>query len=424
MPVTIIMGAQWGDEGKGKLVDFLSEKTNLVARYQGGANAGHTVYLKNQKYVFHLIPGGILWPEVICVIGNGVVFDPEAFFLEADLLKQHHIDLNNRLFISDRTHVIFPYHKLLDQTREKDPHVRKIGTTGRGIGPAYVDKYDRCGIRISDLYDDELFAEKLKENLEIKNKILVETYRQIPLVFQEVFDGMRRSAEKLKKFVTDTSLLLYQAWREGKDILLEGAQGCLLDVDFGSYPYVTSSHPTCGGAACGTGLPITAVQQTIGVLKAYTTRVGSGPFPTEDKDQGGQSLRDIGHEYGATTGRPRRCGWFDGVAAQFASRINGFTAIALTKLDVLDAFKKIKVGTAYRCQDQTLTQFPANPRVLENCVPVYQELEGWQQPISHCRKFDQLPGPARTYVEYLENLCGVPVKFISVGAEREEMIIR
>jgi adenylosuccinate synthase len=423
MSATIIIGGQWGDEGKGKLVDFLSERTDVVARYQGGANAGHTVYLKNQKYVFHLIPGGILWPRVICVIGNGVVFDPEAFFQEVELVIRNGIDIRNRLFISDRAHVIVPYHKLLDQSREKELQAKKIGTTGRGIGPAYVDKYDRCGIRLVDLYDEKLLYDKLKENLEIKNRILVETYRQTPLNFQEVYDTLRRYAVKLHDFVTDTSLLLYQAWQENKNILLEGAQGSLLDVDFGSYPFVTSSHPTGGGAICGTGLPLTAVREIVGVLKAYATRVGSGPFPSEDNEQAGQRLREIGAEYGATTGRPRRCGWFDAVAAQFAARINGLTSIALTKLDVLDNFDTIKVCTAYRYQDQTLTQFPANTRILDECQPVYEEFSGWQKPITACRKFKELPRETKTYVHYLEKVCNVPIKYISVGVEREEMIL-
>jgi adenylosuccinate synthase len=423
MSASIIIGGQWGDEGKGKLVDFLSQQTDLVARYQGGANAGHTVYLKNQKYVFHLIPGGILWPKVVCLIGNGVVFDPESFFQEVDLLNRNGIDIRGRLFISDRAHLIVPYHKLLDQAREKELQTRKIGTTGRGIGPAYVDKYDRCGIRLVDLYDQNLLREKLTENLEIKNRLLVEAYHQTPLNFQEVYDTLCRCAEKLREFVTDTSWLLYRAWQEHKKILLEGAQGSLLDVDFGSYPFVTSSHPTCGGALCGTGLPLIAVKDIIGVFKAYTTRVGSGPFPSEDKTQDGIRLRDVGSEYGATTGRPRRCGWFDVVAAQFAARINGLTSVALTKLDVLDKFETVRVCTAYRYQNQTLTQFPANTRILDTCQPVYTEIPGWQESIAACRKFDKLPAATRKYVQYLEEAIGVPVKYISVGVEREAMII-
>jgi adenylosuccinate synthase len=424
MSATIVIGGQWGDEGKGKLVDFLSQHVDYVVRYQGGANAGHTVYLKEKKYVFHLIPGGILRPGVISIIGNGVVFDPPAFFQETELLQQNGIEIKNRLYISDRVHVIFPYHKLLDQLREQELHSKKLGTTGRGIGPAYVDKYDRCGIRLVDLYDPGLLSEKLHENLELKNKILVDMYRQSPLNFQEIFDTMCRFADQLRNFVADTSLMLFAAWKQGRNILLEGAQGSLLDVDFGSYPYVTSSHPTAGGAICGSGLPVTAVRDVIGVLKAYATRVGNGPFPSEDTGEQGTYLRDIGCEYGATTGRSRRCGWFDAIAAQFASRINGFTGIALTKLDVLDRLDKIKICVAYQHQGQTLTQFPANTKVLSECKPVYEQLEGWRKPVSTCRRFEDLPVAAQNYIRYLEKLCAVPISHISVGVERDAMIIR
>ncbi len=424
MSVKIVIGAQWGDEGKGKLVDYLSEHVDIVARYQGGANAGHTVHIKEKKYILHLIPGGILRPDVSCVIGNGVVFDPEAFFEEINFLAGHNISVHGRLFLSERAHVILPYHKLIDQASEELLNSKKIGTTGKGIGPAYVDKFNRSGIRVIDLYDDGRLQDVLKENIETKNKILMDLYRQTPIEYNELLEMMRVHSEKLAPFVCDTSEILYNSWKDGREILLEGAQGCLLDIDFGSYPYVTSSNPTSGGSIIGTGLPPTAVSEIIGVVKAYTTRVGSGPFPTECLDDVGDRLRDYGKEYGATTGRPRRCGWFDGVLLQYAARINGFSALALTKLDVLDRFERIGICHTYRFGEKKTDKFPASVHLLESCQAEIEMLDGWDEDVSKCKRYSDLPLNARKYVETLEEISTVPIKYVSVGVERDQIITR
>ena len=424
MSVKIVIGAQWGDEGKGKLVDYLSENAGIVARYQGGANAGHTVHVGSKKYVLHLIPGGILHPAVTCIIGNGVVVDPEAFFEEVDFLGSHGISVQDRVFISERAHVIFPYHKMIDQASEQMLDTRKIGTTGKGIGPAYVDKFHRSGIRLIDLYHDQRLQKILKENVEIKSRYLVDTFGQPPLDYKKILADTREFAGRLSPFVADTSEMLFHAWRAGREILLEGAQGCLLDVDFGSYPYVTSSNPTSGGSVIGTGLPPTAIGEIIGVVKAYTTRVGSGPFPTECLDETGDRLRESGHEYGATTGRPRRCGWFDGVAMRYASRINGFHALALTKLDVLTGFDSIGICRSYRHGELRTEKFPAASNLLEECTAEIETCDGWHEDIAMCQRFADLPENARKYVKTLEEICGVPVKYISVGVERDQIITR
>jgi adenylosuccinate synthase len=423
MSVTVVIGAQWGDEGKGKLVDFLSDHADVVARYQGGANAGHTVHVDDKKYILHLIPGGILHAEVTCAIGNGVVFDPEAFFEELEFIESENISVKDRLFVSERAHVIFPYHKMIDQLSEERKNSKKIGTTGRGIGPAYVDKYNRCGIRVIDLYNKKVLKEKLKENIESKNKTIVEEYHQPPVDLEKTMQLAQSYAEQLRPYCTDTQLLLYTSLKENKQILLEGAQGCLLDTDFGSYPYVTSSNPTAGGAVVGSGLPPTAIDRIIGVIKAYTTRVGSGPFPSEKLDKMGDKLRETGHEFGATTGRPRRCGWFDAVAARYSVRVNGFTELALTKLDVLEHFPEIEICTGYMYQNKTISEFPADLEILENCEMVTEKLPGWQTPISDCRKFDDLPQAAQNYVRRIEQICTTPVKYISVGVERNQIIV-
>jgi adenylosuccinate synthase len=424
MSVKVIIGAQWGDEGKGKLVDFLAENADVVARYQGGANAGHTVYVGDKKYILHLIPGGILRENVVCVIGNGVVFDPEAFFTELNMIKNEGISVANRLFISDRAHVILPYHKTIDQLSEKSKDAQKIGTTGKGIGPAYVDKYHRSGIRMCDLLNEKAFKEKLAANLEDKNRIIVDQYHDTPLDYDRILSEYLAYADQLRDFVVDSQLLLYHSWRDDKHILLEGAQGCLLDTDFGSYPFVTSSNPTAGGAVSGTGLPPTALDTIIGVIKAYTTRVGSGPFPSEKTDETGEKLRALGHEFGATTGRPRRCGWLDLVAAKYSVRINGFTHLALTKLDVLEKFESIDVCVSYNNNNQKITEFPADLEVLENCELVTESMPGWEEPIGECKKFEDLPINAQKYVKYLEEVCEVPIKYISVGVERNQIIVR
>ncbi len=424
MSVKVIIGAQWGDEGKGKLVDVLSENVDIVARYQGGANAGHTVYIDEKKYILHLIPGGILRENTTCIIGNGVVFDPIAFFEELNFLKDNSISTQGRLFVSDRAHVIFPYHKLIDQLKEESLNKKKIGTTGRGIGPAYVDKFNRSGIRIIDLFDRVLLKEKIENNLEIINRDLKEIYKKSKVKSGEIIKQINGYVEKLNPFVKNTSKYLYDSWKNGVSIILEGAQGCLLDVDFGSYPYVTSSNPTSGGAITGSGLPPQSLKNIIGVIKAYTTRVGGGPFPSEETGETGERLRKLGSEFGATTGRPRRCGWFDVVAANHAVRLNGFTELALTKLDVLDEFEKIQVCTSYKLNREVIDDFPASVKILSSCNPVYETIDGWQSPTDHCRKFEDLPDKARLYIEYLEDIIQVPIKYISVGADRRQIIFR
>jgi adenylosuccinate synthase len=424
MPVIVIIGAQWGDEGKGKLVDVLSENVDIVARYQGGANAGHTVYFDEKKYILHLIPGGILRENTICIIGNGVVFDPLAFFEELEFLKDNGISTDGRLFISDRTHVIFPYHKLLDQVKEESLNKKKIGTTGRGIGPAYVDKFSRTGIRIIDLFDKSLLKEKIENNLENINRDLKNTYGKSTIKSGEILKQIYGYVDTLAPYVKNTSKYLYDSWKDGSSIILEGAQGCLLDIDFGSYPFVTSSNPTSGGAITGTGLPPQALEDIIGVIKAYTTRVGSGPFPSEDMGETGEQLRKCGSEFGATTGRPRRCGWFDVVAAQHAVRLNGFTKFALTKLDVLDEFEKIQVCTSYKINGDLVADFPASTNDLSKCKPVYETIDGWNSPTDHCRNYEELPEKARHYIQYLEDKVQVPIKYISVGVDRRQIIFR
>ena len=424
MSVNVIIGAQWGDEGKGKLVDVLSENVDIVARYQGGANAGHTVYIDEKKYILHLIPGGILREDTTCIIGNGVVFDPLAFFEELEFLRDNSISTEDRLFLSDRAHVIFPYHRIIDQLKEESLNKKKIGTTGRGIGPAYVDKYNRNGIRIIDLFDKGLLKEKIDNNLDTINRELKNTYRQPTIKSGEILKQINSYIDKLAPYVKNTSKFLYDSWREGASIILEGAQGCLLDIDFGSYPFVTSSNPTSGGAITGTGLPPQSLKEIIGVIKAYTTRVGSGPFPSEETGSIGELLRKSGNEFGATTGRPRRCGWFDVVAAQHAVRLNGFTQFALTKLDVLDHFDKINVCTKYKLKGKLVNDFPASISNLSTCVPVYETIDGWQSPTDHCRQFEDLPTNAQKYINYLEEKIEVPIKYVSVGVDRRQIIFR
>jgi len=422
MPAKIILGAQWGDEGKGKIVDTVAIDSDLVLRYQGGANAGHTVYIKGKKYVLHLLPSGILTPGIQCILGNGMVIDPEAFFEELDFLDKNNIDYKNRIFISDRAHLIFPYHKLIDQQSEKKLDSNKIGTTGRGIGPAYVDKYNRKGIRLAELINDDVLETRLKKNVEYYNKILVEQYYQKPIQFKEILENTKSIAEKIKPYVVESSKLVYDSWKDDKSLLLEGAQGSLLDIDFGTYPFVTSSNPVSGGASCGTGLPPTAFNEVIGVMKAYVTRVGEGPFPTEENSEIGEKLRKEGSEFGATTGRPRRCGWFDVVAAQYSVRINGLTSVALTKLDVLDSFDDIKICTSYEFEGEKVDNFPASLELLSQCRPIYETYPGWNQNISEITNFNDLPQNTKKYIQAIEKYCGIPAKHISVGVNRNQII--
>jgi adenylosuccinate synthase len=419
--VTIIVGAQWGDEGKGKIVDVLAERADIVARYQGGANAGHTLVVEGKTIVLHLIPSGILHPHVQCVIGNGVVLDPVALRQEIAMLDAMGISVRGRLFISHKAHVIMPYHKLLDAAREQH---QGIGTTGRGIGPAYIDKYSRVGIRVVDLLDRRVLEEKLRANLAEKNALLEKIYGAERLDVEQIVAEYLEFDRYIDEFVTDTSALLHNALREGKQIVAEGAQGALLDVDHGTYPFVTSSNPTSGGACTGLGIPPTAVARIIGLAKAYSTRVGNGPFPTELHDETGELLRRLGSEYGATTGRPRRCGWLDLVALRYSVMINGITELALTKLDVLGKLPSFKVCTGYRLGNQPLKGFPADARTLDTVEPEYIELEGWQSSLDAAHTIEELPAQARQLVRLIEDYCEVRVSLISTGAERHQIVRR
>ena len=420
----VVVGIQWGDEGKGKIVDLLTEKADMVVRFQGGNNAGHTLVAEGKKFVFHLIPSGILHKEKMCVIGNGVVIDPFVLLEEMETLEKEGLAVTpDRLKISSRAHLILPYHRSLDLARE-DKSGKKIGTTGRGIGPAYEDKVGRRGIRVADFLAPEVFAQKLAENTEWVNFVLTRYLGKDPLgpgEFEGLDDTLR---DRLRPFVTDTSVLLHEALQESKAILYEGAQGALLDVDHGTYPYVTSSNTVTGNVCSGSGVGPTTIKEVVGVLKAYTTRVGGGPFPTELFDETGQALRDRGAEYGATTGRPRRCGWFDAVAVRHAVRINGVTSLALTKLDVLDDLETIKVCTSYRLDGASRESFPALASELERVEPAYETLKGWQRDISGCRTWEELPDKARAYISYIEKMAGVPVDIVSVGSDRAQTIIR
>ena len=422
MAVTIIVGAQWGDEGKGKIVDLLSEDIDIVARYQGGANAGHTVVIGKKEYVLHLIPSGIFHKHVICVIGNGVVIDPVALMDEIAMVRSFGINIDRRLYISHNAHLIMPYHKLLDSIREQG--ATKIGTTGRGIGPAYIDKYTRTGIRVVDLLDRTVLREKLRTNIEEKNQLLRKVYGSKGLDVDAIIAEYVEFDKKIDPFVTDTSLFLSDAIKKKKAILAEGAQGALLDIDHGTYPYVTSSNPTSGGACTGLGIPPTAIRNVIGIVKAYSTRVGNGPFPTELDNETGERLRTIGGEFGATTGRPRRCGWLDMVSLKYSIRVNGIDSIALTKMDVLDDFDEIPVCIGYRRGGKQLSSFPTDVQTLEDIEPMYKIFRGWKEPIKEARAFRQLPPAARAYVKAIEELSGVRVAIVSVGPRRDQTIIR
>ncbi len=419
-----VVGAQWGDEGKGKIVDIYTEFADDVVRYQGGNNAGHTLVVGDEKVILHLIPSGVLHPGKRCIIGNGVVLDPEVFIEEINKLKgKGRLEDDGSLLLSDSLHIIMPYHKRIDIAREAKSGAKKIGTTGRGIGPAYEDKIGRRGIRLMDLIDRELFSRKLKEFLEEKNFILEKLLGEQPFTFEEIFDQYTGYAEILRKYVADTSLTLYRDIKEGKKILFEGAQGTLLDVDHGTYPYVTSSSTCAGGACTGAGVSPREIHEIIGISKAYITRVGSGPFPTELDDADGEKLRDIGREFGSTTGRPRRCGWFDALVGKYAVRVNGLTGVALTKLDVLDGFDTVKICTGYAYDGKILDELPAKLDVLARCRPLYEEMPGWKTDLSDVRSFADLPEKAQSYVRRLEELIGCPIVLISVGARRDQTIM-
>jgi len=423
MPAAVILGAQWGDEGKGKITDLLSEKADLVVRYQGGNNAGHTIVIGDQKFALSLIPSGVLYPTVTPVIGNGVVVDPKWFFEEKETLIKRGVD-PSKVKISNNAHLIMPYHRKLDAVIERYLGSSMIGTTKRGIGPAYTDKYSRSGIRVQDLFDEKIFMEKLTASLKMKNKVLMKVFNQLPLDVGEIADEYLGYAEELSPHVADTSLLVYKAIKDGKNVLFEGGQGTLLDIDHGTYPFVTSSNPTAGGAPVGIGVGPTMIDSVIGVTKAYISRVGTGPFPTELNDEIGDRLIDIGGEYGVVTGRRRRCGWLDMVALRYAVRVNGLTEIALTKLDILSHFDTIKVATAYTTDDDRFTEFPEQQRVLYHCTPEYEELPGWNVDISDVSEYDDLPTNARAYIEYIEHGVGVPITTVSVGPGRRATLRR
>lgn len=418
MSVTVLVGSQWGDEGKGKIVDILSEKYKIVARYQGGANAGHTVEIGDKKYVLHLIPSGILRDDVTCVIGNGVVVDPIALLEEIELLEKNSIKVEGRLFISHNAHLIMPYHKLLDSISESGTN--KIGTTGRGIGPCYIDKYARKGIKVADLLNKQKLEEKIRENVKEKNALLKNVFNHEEIDVEEIVKQYLDYDKKIGKYILDTPSLLNEKIDEGVSVLLEGAQGALLDVDHGTYPYVTSSSPTSGGACTGTGIPPTKVDSVVGIVKAYTTRVGNGPFPTELLDEEGDKLRKIGAEFGATTGRPRRCGWYDAFLLKYTAMINGITSVAITKLDVLSKFDKIKVCIGYELDGKLLKSYPNDVDTVSKVTPVYEILEGWNSDISDCLSYDKLPAKTKEYLKFISKHSGIKIGIISVGPKREQ----
>ncbi|MEZ5316573.1 MAG: adenylosuccinate synthase [Vicinamibacterales bacterium] len=418
-----VLGAQWGDEGKGKIVDLLTPRFSIVARYQGGHNAGHTVYVGGRKFVLHLIPSGILHPDVICVIGNGVVVDPHALFAELDELASLGIAVDGRLLVSDKAHLILPYHRELDLLHEARRGERRIGTTSRGIGPAYEDKIGRRGVRVGDLADasdDGALAGAIRENVEARNRLV----GGVAMKAADVVRDLRQSWARLQPFVADTSLYLHRALAERRPIMFEGAQGTLLDIDHGTYPFVTSSNATAGGASTGLGIGPRAIQGVLGVAKAYTTRVGEGPLPTELHGEAGERLRESGQEYGASTGRPRRCGWFDAVAVRYAVRVNGIDALAITKLDVLDSMDELKICTGYRVAGTVVTEMPGDTAQLAVCEPVYETVPGWSRPTLGVTNYDELPDEARAYIARLETVCGVPCSIVSTGSERDHTIIR
>ncbi len=421
MSVIAVIGAQWGDEGKGKVVDLLAQKARVVVRFSGGDNAGHTVINPYGEFRLHLIPSGIFSSQAVCIIGNGVVINPAVLIDEIDQLNQRGVD-TSRLFISDRAHLIMPYHILLDGLEEESRAGKAIGTTRKGIGPAYADKTARLGIRTGDLLDKEGLLERLRLILDYKNIILTKVYGVSPLSLDEVYSQYCQYGERLASYIRETTIMLEEALNREELVLLEGAQGALLDPDFGTYPYTTSSSPLAGGGCLGAGLGPTRLSRLLGVFKAYCTRVGGGPMPTELKDETGDLIRERAHEYGTTTGRPRRCGWFDAVAARFSTRINGFTGAAITRLDILDTFSYLKVCVGYKLDGQTIDYFPSSVATLDKCQPIYEELPGWQASTSYIREYEQLPVEARQYLTRLEELISCPIDIISVGAERDQTI--
>lgn len=419
-----VVGAQWGDEGKGKLIDILSQDTDITVRYQGGNNAGHTVVVKDKEYIFHLLPSAILHKGKVCVIGNGVVIDPKALLTEISELKKKGLDVTpKRLKISGRAHVVMPYHRILDGLRETK-RKNKIGTTGRGIGPCYSDKVTRCGIRMIDLLNPSVLKAKLEDNLSEKNEIFSKVFAETDFKFGDIYNEYLGYGKQLSGYICDTAMFLHEAIEKDKKILFEGAQGTFLDIDFGTYPFVTSSNSTAGGISPGTGVPPTKIDKVIACVKAYTTRVGEGPFPTEFSADFNDEIRNKGNEFGATTGRPRRCGWFDSVLVRYSVILNGASYLAIMKLDVLDGLDEVKICTAYKYKGKTYTTFPEDFDVLSNAEPVYETMKGWKDPTRRVRQFSKLPANARAYIKRLEKCLKVKVKYISVGTKRDEIIIR
>lgn len=419
MSSVVVVGTQWGDEGKGKITDFLSENAEVIARYQGGDNAGHTIKFDGVTYKLHLIPSGIFYKEKISVIGNGVVVNPKSLVKELAYLKEHGVATDN-LRISDRAHVILPYHIKLDQLQEDAKGDNKIGTTIKGIGPAYMDKAARVGIRVADLLDKEIFAERLRINLEDKNKQFVKMFDSEPLNFEDIFEEYYAYGQQIKQYVTDTSVILNDALDEGKRVLFEGAQGVMLDIDQGTYPFVTSSNPVAGGVTIGSGVGPSKINKVVGVCKAYTSRVGDGPFPTELFDETGDRIREIGREYGTTTGRPRRVGWFDSVVMRHSKRVSGITNLCLNCLDVLSGLDTVKICTAYELNGEKIYHYPASLKELSACKPVYEELPGWQEDITACKTIEELPENARKYLHRISELVGVRISTFSVGPDRSQ----
>jgi len=420
MSTVVIVGSQWGDEGKGKIVDFLTQKADVVARYQGGNNAGHTVVIGNEKYVLHLIPSGILHKGTRCVIGNGVVVDPAALLREIDDLKERGFSVDNNLIISQNAHIIMPYHIAVELEEEKS---KKIGTTGRGIGPSYTDKVARHGIRAIDLLRPELFREKLRANLSACNYLLTNFYKTAPLDEEAIFQQYMEYAKKIGKYIADAAAYINAEIVAGKNVLLEGAQGTLLDIDHGTYPYVTSSNTISGGACTGLGISPKRIDRIMGIVKAYTTRVGEGPFPTELTDALGENIRQRGGEFGATTGRPRRCGWLDMVALRYSATVNGFTGICLTKLDILDGMDKVRICVSYKYDGKSHTEFPTDLEALRNCEPEYMEMDGWKESTIGIKNAKDLPENARKYIKKIEEMLGVGVDIISTGQKRDEIVV-
>ena len=419
MSSVVVVGTQWGDEGKGKITDFLSENAEVIARYQGGDNAGHTIVIEGTKYKLHLIPSGIFYPEKISVIGNGVVVNPKSLVKELAYLHDAGITTDN-LRISDRAHVILPYHIKLDQLQEDAKGDNKIGTTIKGIGPAYMDKAARVGIRIADLLDKEIFAERLKTNLEQKNREFTKMYEVDPIAFDDIFEEYYDYGQQIKKYVTDTSVILNDALDAGKRVLFEGAQGVMLDIDQGTYPYVTSSNPVAGGVTIGSGVGPSKISKVVGVCKAYTSRVGDGPFPTELNDEIGHQIREVGHEYGTTTGRPRRVGWFDSVVMRHSRRVSGLTNLSLNSIDVLTGLDEVKICVAYDLDGERIDYYPASLETLQRCTPIYETLPGWSEDITGVRHLDDLPETAKNYVRRVSELVGVKISTFSVGPDRDQ----